>query len=177
MEQKTKSGFSRYVNSSESVQNAIVLREKKKKYRKILLIGLAILCIMTFLIYRYRTYHTMSSIKEISKEMSDSTQSFAYENGTICYNEDGISFLNSKGETEWNKTFSVRNPISSYCGDYIVVASKSGNEVKLLDDTGNMKSLTVSYPIIDAEVAEQGVIALMLLGYYVKYLALFDAAL
>lgn len=43
-----------------------------------------------------------------------------------------------------------------------MVASKSGNEVKLLDDTGNMKSLTVSYPIIDAEVAEQGVIALML---------------
>lgn len=176
MEQKTKSGFSLYVNSSESVQNAIVLREKKKKYRKILLIGLAILCIMTFLIYRYRTYHTMSSIKEISKEMSDSTQSFAYENGTICYNEDGISFLNSKGETEWNKTFSVRNPISSYCGDYIVVASKSGNEVKLLDDTGNMKSLTVSYPIIDAEVAEQGVIALMLQGDDGNYIELYDAA-
>lgn len=176
MEQKTKSGFSLYVNSSESVQNAVLLREKKKKYRKILLIGLAILCIMTFLIYRYRTYRTMSSTKQISKEMSDSTQSFAYENGTICYNEDGISFLNSKGETEWNKTFSVRNPISSYCRDYIVIASKSGNEVKLLDDTGNMKSLTVSYPIIDAEVAEQGVIALMLQGDDGNYIELYDAA-
>lgn len=57
-----------------------------------------------------------------------------------------------------------------------MVASKSGNEVKLLDDTGNMKSLTVSYPIIDAEVAEQGVIALMLQGDDGNYIELYDAA-
>ena len=33
MEQKTKSGFSLYVNSNENIQNALFLREKKKKYR------------------------------------------------------------------------------------------------------------------------------------------------
>ena len=176
MKQKTKSGFSLYINSSENIKNAMLIQEKKKKYRKILFVALAILCVMTFFIYRYRTYRTVSSVREISREMSDSTQSFAYQNGTICYNEDGISFLNSKGETEWNKTFSVRNPIGSYCGDYIVVAAKSGNEVKLLDDTGNMKSLTVAYPIIDAEVAGQGVIALMLQGDDGNYIELYDAA-
>ena len=31
MEQKTKSGFSLYVNSNENIQNALFLREKKKK--------------------------------------------------------------------------------------------------------------------------------------------------
>ena len=31
MEQKTKSGFSLYVNSNENIQNALFLREKREK--------------------------------------------------------------------------------------------------------------------------------------------------
>ena len=176
MEQKTRSGFSLYVNNSEDVQYAIILREKKKRYRQILIILLALVLVLTFLAYRYRTYRKMSSVKKISTEMSDSVQSFAYKNGTICYDEDGISMLDSKGNTEWSKTFSVRSPISSYCGDYIVVASKNGNDVKLLDQDGNMKNLSVSYPILDVEVAEQGVVALLLQSDQGNYIELYEAA-
>ena len=41
MEQKTKSGFSLYVNSNENIQNALFLREKKKKYRICIAQGLS----------------------------------------------------------------------------------------------------------------------------------------
>ena len=43
MEQKTKSGFSLYVNSNENIQNALFLREKKKKYRMGLIIALSLI--------------------------------------------------------------------------------------------------------------------------------------
>ena len=45
MEQKTKSGFSLYVNSNENIQNALFLREKKKKYRIGLIISFVVVCI------------------------------------------------------------------------------------------------------------------------------------
>ena len=48
--------------------------------------------------------------------------------------------------------------------------------MKLLGETGSLPSLTVAYPIIDAEVAGQGVIALMLQGDDGNYIELYDAA-
>ena len=176
MEQKTKSGFSLYVNSNENIQNALFLREKKKKYRMGLIIAFVVVCICTIFAYRYRTYHRMKVVKTITKELTESFQSFAYKKGTICYSEDGISFLDGKGNEKWNKTYSIKNPQASYCGDYIVVASKNGNEIALLDSDGQMKKFSVSYPIVDLEVAKQGVIALILHGDNGNYIELYDAA-
>ena len=176
MEQKKKSGFSLYVNSNENIQNALFLREKKKKYRIGLMVTFVILCICTLFAYRYRTYHSMKVVKTIKKDLTESFQSFAYKNGTICYSEDGISFLDGKGNEKWNRTYSIKNPQASYCGNYIVVASKNGNEIALLDSDGQMKKFSVSYPIVDVEVAKQGVIALILHGENGNYIELYDAA-
>ena len=100
-------------------------------------------------------YGTKDEIRVFSLCQFQSFQSFAYKKGTICYSEDGISFLDGKGNEKWNKTYSIKNPQASYCGDYIVVASKNGNEIALLDSDGQMKKFSVSYPIVDLEVAKQ----------------------
>lgn len=176
MEQKTKSGFSLYINSNENFQNALLLREKKKKYRIGLVIAFIVICICSFFAYRYRTYHSIKVDKVITKDLTESFQSFAYKKGTICYSEDGVSFLDGKGNEKWNRTYSIKNPQASYCGNYIVIASKNGNEIALLDNDGQMKKFSVSYPIVDVEVAKQGVIALILHGDNGNYIELYDAA-
>lgn len=58
MEQKTKSGFSLYVNSNENIQNALFLREKKKKYR----MGL-IICVCGCM-YMYNICISLSDISQ-----------------------------------------------------------------------------------------------------------------
>lgn len=176
MEQKTKSGFSLYVNTNENIQKALVLEKRKKRYKFGLIIALIVMCICSFFAYRYRTYHSEKVIKTISKDLAESSQSFSYKNGTICYSEDGIYFLDGKGNEKWNKTYSIKNPQAAYCGDYIVIASKNGNEIVLLDSNGQMKKFSVSYPIVDVEVAKQGVIALILHGDQGNYIELYDAA-
>lgn len=176
MEQKTKSGFSLYTNSNENFQNAILVKEKKRKYRIGLLVALTVVGILLFFAYRYRTYHSMTVQKTITKDLTESVSSFAYKSGTIIYSEDGVSFYDGNGQSKWTKTYSLKNPIASYCGDYMVIASKNGNEAALLDKDGNMKQLTVSYPIVDAEVARQGVVALILQGEDANYIELYEAA-
>lgn len=175
MEQKKKSGFSLYVNSNENFQNALILRKRKRKYRTGLIIAFVIVGICIFLAYCYRTYHNASNIRTISKDLTESVQSFSYKSGTICYNEDGIYFLDGEGNEKWNRTYSIKNPQASYCGNYIVIASKNGNDVALIDNDGQMKKFNVSYPVVDAEVASQGVIALILRGDHGNYIELYDA--
>ena len=152
MEQKTKSGFSLYINSNENFQNALILEQRKKRYRIGLTIALMIVAVCSILAYRYRTYHSIKVVKTISKDLTESFQSFSYKNGTICYSEDGIYFLDGNGNEKWNRTYSIKNPEASYCGDYIVIASKNGNEIALLDDGGQMKKFSVSYPIVNVEL-------------------------
>ena len=176
MEQKKKSGFSVYINSNENFQNALILEQRKKRYRIGLIIALMIVALCSILAYRYRTYHNIKVVKTISKDLTESFQSFSYKKGTICYSEDGIYFLDGKGNEKWNRTYSIKNPQASYCGNYIVIASKNGNEIALLDNDGQMKKFSVSYPIVDVEIAKQGVIALMLHGDKGNYIELYDAA-
>ena len=176
MEQKTKSGFSLYINSNENFQNALILEQRKKKYRTGLVIAFVIVVICSFFAYSYRTYHDTKVIKTISKDLAETSQSFAYKNGTICYSEDGISFLDGSGNEKWNRTYSIKDPKAAFCGDYIVIASKNGNDIALLDADGQMKKFSVSYPVVDVEVARQGVIALILHGDQGNYIELYDAA-
>lgn len=176
MEQKKKSGFSVYINSNENFQNALILEQRKKRYRIGLIIALMIVALCSILAYRYRTYHNIKVVKTISKDLTESFQSFSYKKGTICYSENGIYFLDGKGNEKWNRTYSIKNPQASYCGNYIVIASKNGNEIALLDNDGQMKKFSVSYPIVDVEIAKQGVIALMLHGDKGNYIELYDAA-
>ena len=97
--------------------------------------------------------------------------------GKINYDKEKLEFVKIEtGNEKWNKTYSIKNPQASYCGDYIVVASKNGNEIALLDSDGQMKKFSVSYPIVDLEVAKQGVIALILHGDNGNYIELYDAA-
>lgn len=176
MKQKTKSGFSLYINSNENFQNALILEQRKKKYRIGLIIAFVIIAISCLLTYHYRVYHSIKIVKTISKDLAESSQSFSYKKGTICYSEDGIYFLDGNGNEKWNRTYSIKNPQATYCGNYIVIASKNGNEIALLDGDGQMKKFSVSYPIIDVEVAKQGVIALILHGDTGNYIELYDAA-
>ena len=85
------------------------IREKRKNNRMGLIIAFVVVCICTIFAYRYRTYHRMKVVKTITKELTESFQSFAYKKGTICYSEDGISFLDGKGNEKWNKTYSIND--------------------------------------------------------------------
>mgnify|MGYP006947765041 CR=1 FL=1 len=46
-----------------------------------LIIAFVVVCICTIFAYRYRTYHRMKVVKTITKELTESFQSFAYKKG------------------------------------------------------------------------------------------------
>ena len=176
MNHRIKSGFSLYTNSSEAMQNSILKKQIRKKQRIILGGILCVVLFAVFLAYRYRTYHTLKTERTVAEHVDSGTKSFAYKNGSISYNEDGISFIDGDGKVEWEKAYSIKNPIVTYCGDYIAAAYKNGNEILLYDSTGKVKRFSASYAVSDVEVAEQGVIAAVLQGDNENYIELYDAS-
>lgn len=176
MDHRIKSGFSLYTNSREAMQNSIRKKQIRKKQRWIFLGIFCAVLLAIFLAYRYRTYHSLKTEKVIAEHVDSTTKFFAYKSGSISYNEDGISFIDGDGKTVWEKAYSIKNPIVTYCGDYIVVAYKNGNEILLYDSSGKVKRFSTSYAISDVEVAEQGVIAAILQGDDENYIELYDAS-
>ncbi|MDD3186200.1 MAG: DUF5711 family protein [Anaerostipes sp.] len=174
MSQKKKNNFYLYTTSNEKIQEALIRQEKKKRFRQIMGVLIVVVLVAIFFVYRYRIYREATVIKNIS-EISDTTSNtFSYKKGVISLNEDGISYFDANGKSIWNKSFSIKNPVFSYCGDYIAVGNKKGNEVCVLDNEGKIKEFSVSYPITDIEVASQGVVAVTLNNGDENYIEMYD---
>ncbi|MDE7430380.1 MAG: hypothetical protein K2N34_00440, partial [Lachnospiraceae bacterium] len=103
----------------------------------------------------YKSYTIKNSV-EVDSQISSQYQGFA--GGILRYSTDGISFYKA-GREVFNKAITVNSPILSTCGNYIVMAERKSNAIYLIDIKGNQTNITSTYPIIDVDVSEQGVVA------------------
>lgn len=118
----------------------------------------------------FKSYTVKTSV-EIDNQISAQYKEFA--GGILRYSTDGISFFKD-GREVFNKAISISLPIISTCGDYIVIAERKSNEICLIDIKGNQTNLTSTYPIIDVDVSEQGVVAATLDDGTANYIELYD---
>lgn len=118
----------------------------------------------------YNSYTVKNSV-EIDSQISAQYKEFA--GGILRYSSDGISFFKD-GREVFNKAISISSPILSTCGNYIVIAERKSNEICLIDIKGNQTNLTSTYPIVDVDVSEQGVVAATLDDGNANYIELYD---
>lgn len=118
----------------------------------------------------FKSYTVKNSV-EIDSQIS--TQYQRFENGILRYSTDGISFFKG-GREVFNKAISINSPILSTCGDYIVMAERKSNDICLIDIKGHQTNLTSTYPIVDIDVSEQGVVAATLDDGTANYIEFYD---
>lgn len=118
----------------------------------------------------YKSYTIKNSV-EIDSQISSQYKEFA--GGILRYSTDGISFYKD-GREVFNKAITVNSPILSTCGNYIVVAERKSSAIYLIDIKGNQTNITSTYPIIDVDVSEQGVVAATLDDGSASYIELYD---
>ena len=82
--------------------------------------------------------------------------------------------MDFKGNSIWNSTYDMHNPIVDTCGEYVVISDKGNKSLELINEAGHVNSLEVLYPIIKAEVANQGVIAVLMDGGDENYTQFFS---
>ena len=145
---------------------------KKRYFFLLLLILIAVISIAVIkIVTTYDDYEV-----EKTWERQDSAESFylSYNNNLIKYSADGIFYTGFDGSLIWNYTYDMTNPNVDVCGDYIVAYDKKGTEVDIFSTKGFVKSISTTTPVIEAKVASQGTVALLLQENTTSYIQMYD---
>lgn len=144
-------------------------REKKKHKRTVVFTTVfAIFAVAVFAGYLInslinREYTAYETVTSIPRQDSDTVKYLSYKDGAILkYTRDGASAMDAAGNVLWNGSYELNNPAADVCGSYVVIADIGGKEAYVFNGSDSGTRITTLLPILEAEVAKQGVVALVL---------------
>ena len=157
--------MARFMDKSDYTQ--IENRIKRNKKQKLIIITavVAVLAIVSVsLIHAYfnRTYNSYKVEKAIKGSVSGDAQYFPYQGNVLKVSKDGVSAYTPSGNILFNGSYEMRNPSVDICGDYVAVADIGEYSVYVFDGKNSGKKLTMTLPILQVQVAKQGVIAVLM---------------
>ena len=148
-------------NPDEDKEYTDKLRNHKiNKVKKYVLILLAVLVVFIG-IKVYMANKTYSEY-EITENIlaGDTTKCKFYEYGEyfLRYSDDGLACFYGS-EMVWNQAFEMKQPIIDVCRGYVAIAEQRTNDIYIFNMDGTQGKVKTTYPILDIEVANQGVVA------------------
>jgi len=157
------------------------ISDKVKRHRiRVAIVALAAfaaILLLVFIIsrvidnYKYSTYSVMNSV---NRDDIESSHYEAFGDGYIRYSNDGISYYKDGGKVVWNQTYSMQNPNVKKCGNSIVVGDVDGNTMYSFGKSGLKGKVDTSMPILQVEVASNGLMVAVLEDSYANYINMYD---
>ena len=145
---------------------AVQERHKRKTVLAAVLVVVAILCALLgytvycwFLNREYSTYHVTDSV---SVKNGASLKYAAYQGGVIRYGRDGVTAVSGKGNPLWSGSYDMANPKLDICDASAVVADIGGKSLYIYKGGDTGVDFDVDYPIVQACVSSQGVVAVLM---------------
>lgn len=143
--------------------------KKKQKRKRIITIIVVILLVAGMVVYVIdsqinRDYNGYKVEKKFDRTDSNTVKYINYDGRLLKYSRDGISELDDSGNVVWTGSYDMKNPIVAYCGNFVAVADTSGKEIYVYNRTNStdIKKIEVVLPIIEIDIAKQGVVAAVL---------------
>lgn len=148
--------------------DVIAIKEQRRK--KIVFILSAAACIFVCLAIFYlgfhwfinRQYSSYKVEKSVYVKDGSSMSYIAYQDGIIRYGRDGATAVDQKGNSLWSGSYEMANPKADTCESSAVIADIGGKSLYIYKGEGTGTELTVDYPIVQACISRQGVVAVLL---------------
>lgn len=167
-----------YVNGPEEarINNQDIQRRVAKQKRLMILFAIlfAVMVCGLFFFITNRTYHGYKVIENNEANYENTARYVQFSGNLLKYTPDGVSYINSNGDTVWTAGVDMKMPIVATCGKYAVVADLNGNAVSIFSTEGQESALTMPYTICDVDVAEQGAFVVILESDKTNYTNLYD---
>lgn len=146
------------------------LKKQRKRSRlgikiTIVVCVLAVVSVSVYGWYLYNNQNYSSYETKVMAERSDgtSTRYLTYNRGQVLkYSRDGAMAMDGDGNILWNGSYEFANPMAAVCNEYAVIADIGGMQACIYNGTDSGTMLEVYYPIEQAVIAGQGVVALLL---------------
>ena len=142
---------------------------KEQRKRKIIFIASAVGCILVcvaifFLVFHWfinRQYDSYKVEHSVYVKGGNSMNYTAYQDGILRYGRDGVTAVDQKGNSLWSGSYDMANPKVDTCESSAVIADIGGKTFYVYKGSGTGTEFAVDYPIVQACISRQGVIAVL----------------
>ena len=164
-------------NSVEELEAQV--RERRLCFRRRTVIIVAVAAIAAaalFLLVNLQTY-TKARVSDTYKIRGVSDSNYEeFAGGVLKYSRDGVSYLNRKGEEQWNQPCQIKNPFVDVNEVSAVVADKGGNDIMIFQREGLKGEIKTTLPIEKISVSEQGIVSVIVKNEFDPSIICYDAA-
>ncbi len=145
------------------------------KNRIVFLLIITLICLFSIAVIRIVTiFEDYEVVKSWERKDSAESKYKSFGGNLLKYSGDGIFYTGFDGSLIWNYTYDMINPCIDTKGSYVIAYDKKGTEVDIFSTKGFEKQLTTTTPIVEARVAGQGTVALLLQENNTSYIQMYD---
>lgn len=168
----------KYLNKEKGME---WIREEAGKWKvggkRTVLVIVAVTTVVFAAVYMIRLlrhYDDYTVKASVEREDSSETEYMDFQGNLLKYNRDGAFYTEYKGELIWNYTYEMKTPTAKQCGEYVLIYDKGGTQLAILSPVGIKGNIKTSLPILDADVASKGTVAVLMQEESVSYVELYD---
>ncbi len=158
-------------------QDLRVYEIRKQKHRKrvaiitaVSILMLVIIVITIVLMVLNRQFSSYEVIKSTERKDTAAAVYYPYKNGVLRLSRDGIMAMDGSGTQLFNGMFQMKDPVIDEMGNYVAIYDRGSKNLEIMNGSGKMFAVNITSPIIKAEVANQGVVAVLMDGGEENYL-------
>lgn len=172
----------RNISEEMKLDDQSIKKKVKDRRRRQVLVGgiIAVIVVLIIIIISVITdnitYTSYVVNNSVNRDDTESADYMVYGSGYLRYSNDGIAYHNKKGDVIWNHTYTMNSPQVKIKGKAIAVADINGTKVYIYNESGEAGSIDTSMTISQHEVAEQGVVAVVLEDTNANYINLYDTS-
>lgn len=161
----------------EEIEEQVKEHRKSAKRKAVIgILSVTAAVVVVFLVIYLQTYTEVrvSDTYAISGSTDSNYKQFA--EGMLKYSRDGISYLNRKGEEQWNQSYQIKTPFVVTGEESAVVADKGGNDIIVFQKNGVKGEIHTTLPIEKIAVSEQGIVCAVLKDALAPKIICYDTA-
>ncbi len=167
-----------YVDGPKEAAEGNKKRKEELKKKNIILLAFVFVAVVIAVVVIYslinREYKGYKVLDSNETDYENTANYISFSGNLLKYTPDGVSYINSNGDTVWSAGVDMKMPVAVSSGNYAVVADLSGNKVCVFNSEGQVSSLTMPYTICDVDVANQGAFAVVLESEETNYINLYN---
>ena len=167
-------------DEKEDVPKVIEEQDEKSGHRRrrgilivlILLLFVVIALVVIRIITCYSDFEVQNSW---ARQDSAESKYISFKNNLLKYSSDGVFYTKYDGTLIWNYTYDMISPVIDSCQDYAVIYDKNGNVVELFSSTGHINTIKTTAPVVCAQIASKGTVAILLEEKGTTYIQMYDS--
>lgn len=153
--------------------------QHRTKFRKRILIIAVVAAAIAGAVFLYLYLQTYTGVRvtdtyKVGNAADNSYEEFA--GGVLKFSRDGIAYLNSSGDEQWNQPYQIKNPFLDVNSESAAVADKGGNNIMIFQKDGLKGEIKTTLPIEKIAVSEQGIVAAVLKKESTPQIICYDTA-